>query len=77
MRGDSGQQVLLRDAGVSVEQIRKGDIAGTPLFEALRLAERFGQDPFAFMERMRAAPRADVDTLSWYGAIRAVQEIGQ
>lgn len=48
----------------------------TPLFDMLRTAERFGQNPIQFVKQWKRLTPAMVHTLLWYGALREMQDAG-
>lgn len=61
-------------AGVSAEQVSKGEFVWSELGQMLLICERFGQDPLTWLERAYAAPGNLLDLLAWFDAVRRGSE---
>jgi hypothetical protein len=65
---------ISRRCGVAVKNIAAGKFAWKELGLALRICERFGQDPLQWLERLQAAPAWMSDVLGWYDSLRTTEE---
>ena len=65
---------LSKRCGVAVKNIAAGKFAWKELGLALKVCERFGQDPLTWLAKLHSAPAWMSDVLGWYDSLRTTED---